>query len=89
MKSSTLPRTDSIEELARFWQTHEVTAFEDQLEEVPEPVFDRAPQVTLILRLAPEKLERLRRIAEIQGVGQDELLEEWVLEKLEGTPTHS
>jgi hypothetical protein len=32
-----LPRTDSIQELAAFWQTHEVAGFEDELEEAPGP----------------------------------------------------
>ena len=39
MKKSNLPKTDSIEKLARFWDTHNLTDFEDQLEEVTEPVF--------------------------------------------------
>jgi hypothetical protein len=41
MKKSRLPRTDSIQELARFWDTHDVTDFEEELEEVTEPVFVR------------------------------------------------
>lgn len=36
-----LPKTDSIDELARFWDTHDLTDFEDQLEVVTEPVFVR------------------------------------------------
>ncbi len=36
-----LPQTDSIQELARFWDTHDLTNFEDQMEEVTEPVFER------------------------------------------------
>jgi hypothetical protein len=36
-----LPETDSIEELAEFWDTHDLTDFEDQLEQVTEPVFQR------------------------------------------------
>jgi hypothetical protein len=44
MKQKTaLPKTDSIDELARFWDTHDLTDFEDQLEVVTEPVFVRAP----------------------------------------------
>ena len=39
MKRRKLPNTDSAEELARFWGTHDVTDFEDELEEVTEPVF--------------------------------------------------
>ena len=39
MKTSKLPRTDSIQELARFWEKHDLTNFQDELEEVTEPVF--------------------------------------------------
>ena len=36
-----IPSTDSVEELARFWDTHDATDFEDEVEEVTEPVFVR------------------------------------------------
>jgi hypothetical protein len=35
-----IPECASIEELAEFWETHDITDFEDQLEEVTEPVFE-------------------------------------------------
>jgi hypothetical protein len=41
MNTAKIPQTDSIEELARFWDTHDVTDFEGQLEEVVEPAFER------------------------------------------------
>jgi hypothetical protein len=41
MTTSKLPKTDSIQELAQFWDTHDLTDFEDELEEVREPVFVR------------------------------------------------
>lgn len=42
MKSKALlPRTDSIRELADFWDAHDLTDFSDQLEEVAEPLFER------------------------------------------------
>ena len=37
-----LPKTDSIEELADFWDTHDVTEFEQEFEEVSEIVFTSA-----------------------------------------------
>jgi hypothetical protein len=40
-----IPNIDSIEELAAFWDTHDLTDFEDELEEVGEPVFDRGADV--------------------------------------------
>jgi len=41
MKKSNLPKTDSVQKLAEFWDTHDLTDFEDQLEETPKPVFVR------------------------------------------------
>jgi hypothetical protein len=35
-----LPQTDSIQELTKFWDRHDLTDFEDELEEVSDPVFD-------------------------------------------------
>jgi hypothetical protein len=43
MTTRKLPKTDSIQELARFWDAHDVTDFQDELEEVTEPVFGRSP----------------------------------------------
>ena len=43
MKSPRIPLTDSIQELARFWDTHDLTDFEDVLEEMPGSVFERLP----------------------------------------------
>ena len=34
MKARKIPSTDSIDELARFWDTHQLTQFDDELEEV-------------------------------------------------------
>ena len=39
MKKSKLPKPESVPELAAFWDTHDLTDFEDELAEVPEPVF--------------------------------------------------
>ena len=38
MRRQRIPQTDSIRELAEFWDTHDVTDFDDELEEVTEPV---------------------------------------------------
>jgi hypothetical protein len=47
-----LPETDSITALAEFWQTHDLTDFEDALVEVTEPVFQRAEPLSVILPAA-------------------------------------
>ena len=41
MKITVIPQTDSIQELAHFSDTHDLTDLEGQLEEVTEPVFER------------------------------------------------
>jgi TonB family protein len=76
-----IPDTDSIRELADFWDTHEVTAFDDQLEEVAEPVFTRARNGVTV-RLSRDELTVIRRIAASRGVDEAALIHEWVQEKL-------
>ena len=58
MNRTKIPQTDSIEELARFWDTHDLTDFADELEEVNESVFERQTEVTI--RLEPQMLPLLQ-----------------------------
>ena len=81
MNKLKIPETDSIEELARFWDTHDLTDFEDQLEEVTEPVFQHGVE-TVAVPLQPKEIQAVRRIAESQGVDYIALIQSWVLEKL-------
>ncbi len=82
MKRVKIPHTDSIEELARFWDTHDLTEFENELEEVPEAVFERQPETVISLHLQPQEAEAVKRVAQARGVEEGTLLREWVLEKL-------
>ncbi len=77
-----IPKTDSIEELARFWDTHDVTEFEDELEEVKEPVFERDAQAVVRIHLLPKQAEALKRMAESRGIDEAALVQEWVNERL-------
>jgi CopG antitoxin of type II toxin-antitoxin system len=81
MNISSIPQTDSIKELAHFWDTHDLTDFEDELEEVTEPVFEREAMVKV--QLEPEEIEALNEIAKSKGVGPADLVREWVLEKIQ------
>lgn len=67
MKKVKIPHMDSIEELARFWDTHDLTEFEDQLEEVTDPVFERKPETVITLHLQPQEVAAVKRVA--QGTG--------------------
>ena len=81
LKDPRLPQTDSIEELARFWDTHDLTDFEEQLEEVMEPVFERSTVVKIPLEA--KTVEALREIAKSEGVNYTELIREWILERIQ------
>ncbi|UCH96218.1 MAG: hypothetical protein JSV88_05000 [Candidatus Aminicenantes bacterium] len=80
MKKKKIPETDSIQELAHFWDTHDLTDFEDQLEEVNEPVFK--PITDLKIHLEHDEVEAVRQIARSKGISYVELIKEWVLEKI-------
>ena len=49
------PSTDSAEELARFWDKHDLTDFEQFLEEVDEPVFARAMGAAMSINVPASK----------------------------------
>ena len=74
--------SDSIEELAKFWDTHDVTDFEDQMEEVSAPLFVRRKESTVAIALSPKEAQELKRLAEAEGVKETKLVQGWVREKL-------
>ncbi len=82
MSKLRIPQTDSIEELARFWDTHDLTDFEDQLEIVPDSVFERNEGVVLTIRLHPQEVEAVKHIAKSKGIEQTTLIRQWILERI-------
>ena len=80
MKKSKLPKTDSIQELAEFWDTHDLTDFEGELEEVAAPVFVRGHAIRVPLE--SREVEAVEHMAQAKGVSREELLRAWVLQKL-------
>ena len=78
-----IPQTDSIQELAHFWDTHDLTDFEDELEGVSEPVFELLPQLSVPLN--PKELEALRALAKSRNISPVDLIREWVLEHIEAS----
>lgn len=55
MRTKGLPRTESIQELAEFWDSHDLTEFADQLEEVSESAFE--PETVVTIHLSSEEAE--------------------------------
>ena len=79
MKPKKIPQTDSIRELAEFWDTHDLTDFEDELEEVHDPVFQ--PGVTV--PLTPKDAKVVNAIAKARGISPRALIHEWISEHIE------
>lgn len=82
-KKHKLPRTDSIQKLANFWDTHDLTDFDEDLEEVRERVFERDTAIHLVL--LSKEAEAVRALAKTKGVADTELIREWILEKIDAT----
>jgi hypothetical protein len=80
MKESRLPKTDSIKKLAAFWDSHDLTDFEDELEEVAEPVFVR--RTAIRVPLEAHQAEAVEQMARAKGVSPGELIRAWVLQKV-------
>lgn len=81
MTSQRLPQTDSIRELAKFWDTHDLTELEDELEEVREPIFEREAEITL--RLEANEAQAIGEMAKSRGVRDSDLIRQWIHEKLD------
>ncbi len=81
MHRKNIPKTDSIQGLAHFWDTHDLTDFEGELEEVDEPVFDSLISV----QLEPEELEFIETLAKARGISPANLIREWVVERIDQT----
>lgn len=76
-----IPQTDSIQELADFWQTHDLTDFETQLEVVESPFSGAA--TTIKLQLQPQEVAAVEQVARSRGLDAEALIREWVLEKVQ------
>ena len=74
--------TDSIRELAAFWDSHDLSDFADQLEEVTEPLFVGRPAAMVTVPLTRDELDAIRRIASSRGIEESAVIHEWVREKL-------
>ena len=80
MTTDKIPQTDSIREMAVFWDTHDLTDFEDQLEEVADSVFERDKIVEV--HLPTKDAETVENIARSQGLSPADLIRTWVMEKV-------
>ena len=80
MSAEKIPQIDSIQEMAKFWDTHDLADFQDQLEEVKD-VFER--ESILKVYLPPKEADAVKQLAKLKGLVPSDLLREWILEKIQ------
>ncbi|MBL8164400.1 MAG: hypothetical protein JNJ61_20595 [Anaerolineae bacterium] len=81
-KKDPIPENASREELAQFWDTHDLTDYLDELQAVkvhPLPLFDQG----ITVRFDLPTITRLRAQAHKVGVGTTTLIRMWVKERLQ------
>jgi predicted DNA binding CopG/RHH family protein len=81
MSKNKIPATDSIEQLAHFWDNNDITDFEDELEEVKEPVFER--ETVLKINLQAHELEVIKKLAASQGLSCNQLIHQWIVQHIQ------
>ena len=80
MKKEKIPQTDSIKEIADFWDTHDITNYANELEEVHEQIFDNSKEVSI--KLDSNEIDEIEKLAKGRGISNADLIHEWVREKL-------
>lgn len=82
-KISRIPNFTSLEEEAKFWDTHSITDFEDELEDVDIVVeLEKPRDETLIVRVQKDTKKALERVARSMGITISTLARMWLTEKL-------
>jgi hypothetical protein len=72
----------SFEELADFWETHDLTDYEDQLKEVKYKIALK-PTRQFVVTLSDELTKIMRRVVQREGVSMQTLVNLWVKERLQ------
>ena len=82
-RKSRIPTFKTVEEEEAFWDTHDLTEFEDELEVVTDVTFVKAkPKRALTVRLEEETMNALAQEAHEKGIGPSTLARMVILEHL-------
>ena len=77
-----IPEFASDKEAAEFWDTHDLTNLEDELELAKDVVFVKPETQTISIRMDRQLVERLKAIATYKGMGYSPLIRMWITERL-------
>jgi len=78
-----IPDFRTLKEMAEFWDTHDVTDFEDELEEVREPVFKNMNAKVVPLMLDTDQYVKLKRIAAHKKIDAVSLVNQWIRQQIQ------
>lgn len=81
-KTSKIPTFTNREEEAKFWETHTIKEFSDELRPV-NVHFAKKLSEGITIRFNQSTLSKLRKIAEDKGLGPTTLARMWILEHLQ------
>jgi predicted DNA binding CopG/RHH family protein len=83
---SRIPKFKSLDEEAKFWDTHSITDFEDETEDV-EIIWEveKPRDETLVLRVQKNLKEKLKKEARKKGLNASTLARMWLMEKLQAS----
>lgn len=82
-KVSKIPEFKSRAEEAYFWDTHDITDYWNEMEDVEIEFLDEPRrEETITVRVQPKLKERLEKLAKSYGINLSTLTRMWIIEKL-------
>jgi len=87
-KEMKIPKFKNLEEMAKFWDNHDITDFENQLIEVKEPIFEKMESRIISLMLGSDQYDKLKKIADQKKLNTISLVNEWVTKQIEQESNH-
>jgi len=82
-----IPKFKTDEEAARFWETHRFEEYSKDTKDA-EIMFIKRPKKTVALRLDPDDIKLVEKIAERKGLSYTSLLRMWIKENLAKEAKH-
>lgn len=81
MKQSNIPNFKTREQEAKFWETHNIADYTDELKPV-EARFAKNLSEGITIRFDKNTLDKIRVIAHKKGLGPTTLARMWILDQL-------
>ena len=85
-KKSRIPEFKSYAEEAEFWDTHDITEFEDETHPV-DAHFIKPPTESVQVLFDPDINRKLEKFAKAAGLNKSVLIRNWIMERLQEQET--